>query len=36
MLRGASDLGVEFDALVGDVVSAMTAEAAALGLAGAS
>ena len=36
MLRGASDLGIEFDALVGDVVSAMTAEAAALGLAGAS
>ena len=36
MLRGAGDLGVEFDALVGDVVRAMTAEAAALGLAGAS
>ncbi len=36
MLRGASDLGVEFDVLVGDVVRAMTAEAAALGLAGAS
>jgi putative nucleotidyltransferase with HDIG domain len=36
MLRGASDLGVEFDALVGDVVRAMTAEAAAIGLAGAS
>ena len=36
MLRGASDLGVEFDALVGEVVRAMTAEAAAIGLAGAS
>jgi putative nucleotidyltransferase with HDIG domain len=36
MLRGASDLGVEFDALVNDVVKAMAAEAAALGLAGAS
>ncbi len=35
MLRGASDLGVEFDALVADVVRAMAGEAAALGLAGA-
>jgi len=36
MLRGASDLGVEFDSLVSEVVSAMSAEAQALGLAGAS
>ena len=36
MLRGAADMGVEFEALVGEVVSAMAAEAAALGLAGAS
>lgn len=34
LLRGASDLGVEFDALVGDVVTAMTANAGELGLAG--
>jgi len=36
MLRGASDLGIEFDALVGEVVSAMSASAAELGLAGPS
>ncbi len=36
MLRAATDLGVDFDALVADVVAAMTGEAAALGLAGAS
>jgi putative nucleotidyltransferase with HDIG domain len=36
MLRGASDLGIEFDALVGEVVSAMSARAGELGLAGAS
>jgi predicted hydrolase (HD superfamily) len=35
MLRGAADLGVEFDALVSEVVSAMSEEAGALGLAGA-
>jgi hypothetical protein len=34
MLRGASDLGVEFDALVAEVVSAMSARASDLGLAG--
>ena len=34
MLRGASDLGVEFDALVADVVGAMTSRAADLGLGG--
>lgn len=34
MLRGASDLGIEFDALVGEVVVAMSADALALGLAG--
>jgi putative nucleotidyltransferase with HDIG domain len=34
LLRGASDLGIEFDALVSEVVSAMTANAADLGLAG--
>ncbi|MDE3113654.1 MAG: HD domain-containing protein [Chloroflexota bacterium] len=36
MLRAADDLGVPFDDLVGEVVMAMSAEAAALGLAGAS
>lgn len=36
MLRGASDLGIEFDALVTEVVTAMTARAGELGLAGAS
>ena len=36
MLRGARDLGVEFDVLVGEVVAAMSDEASALGLAGAS
>jgi putative nucleotidyltransferase with HDIG domain len=36
MLRGASDLGIEFDELVGEVVSAMSERAADLGLAGAS
>jgi putative nucleotidyltransferase with HDIG domain len=34
MLRGATDLGVEFDALVAEVVSAMSARASDLGLAG--
>lgn len=34
MLRGASDLGVDFDALVADVVTAMSAHADRLGLAG--
>lgn len=36
MLRGASDLGVDFDVLVGEVVAAMSAEADRLGLAGAT
>lgn len=36
LLQGAADLGVEFDALVSEVVVAMTREAAALGLAGAN
>jgi predicted hydrolase (HD superfamily) len=36
MLRGASDLGVEFDALVSEVVVALSAEARPLGLAGPS
>ncbi|MDE3193616.1 MAG: HD domain-containing protein [Chloroflexota bacterium] len=36
MLRAADDLGVPFDDLVSEVVMAMSAEAAALGLAGAS
>ncbi len=35
MLRAANDLGVEFDALVGQVVAAMSAKAGELGLAGA-
>lgn len=34
MLRGASDMGVDFDALVQEVVVALTKEAAPLGLAG--
>jgi putative nucleotidyltransferase with HDIG domain len=34
LLSGASDLGIEFDALVGEVVGAMSASAAELGLAG--
>lgn len=34
MLRGAQDLGVDFDALVGEVVLAMSSEAEAIGLAG--
>jgi putative nucleotidyltransferase with HDIG domain len=34
LLRGASDLGIEFDALVGEVVAAMSANANELGLAG--
>ena len=34
LLSGASDLGVEFDALVGEVVTAMSANASELGLAG--
>jgi putative nucleotidyltransferase with HDIG domain len=36
LLQGAADLGVEFDELVSEVVVAMTREAGALGLAGAS
>jgi len=36
LLQGAADMGVEFDDLVGEVVVAMTREAGALGLAGAS
>ncbi len=36
MLRAADDLGVEFDRLVTEVVAAMSSEATALGLAGAS
>jgi putative nucleotidyltransferase with HDIG domain len=36
MLRGASDLGVEFDALVSEVVVALSADAKALGLGGPS
>jgi predicted hydrolase (HD superfamily) len=36
LLQGAADLGVEFDDLVSEVVVAMTREAGALGLAGAS
>jgi putative nucleotidyltransferase with HDIG domain len=36
LLQGATDLGVEFEDLVGEVVIAMTREAGALGLAGAS
>jgi putative nucleotidyltransferase with HDIG domain len=36
LLRGATDLGVEFEDLVSEVVIAMTREASALGLAGAS
>ena len=36
MLRGASDLGTDFDVLVTEVVVAMTADATVLGLAGAS
>src|SRR5688572_4817734 len=36
LLQGAADLGVEFEDLVGEVVVAMTREAGALGLAGAS
>lgn len=35
LLRGASDMGVEFDELVSEVVAAMSQEARALGLAGA-
>ncbi|HEY4658451.1 MAG TPA: HDIG domain-containing metalloprotein [Gemmatimonadaceae bacterium] len=34
LLRGASDLGVEFDSLVSEVVAAMAADAERLGLAG--
>src|SRR3990170_6727375 len=34
MLRGASDMGIEFDELVGEVVAALEGEAARLGLAG--
>lgn len=34
LLRGAADLGVEFDDLVGEVVAAMSRDADALGLAG--
>jgi predicted hydrolase (HD superfamily) len=36
MLRGAADMGVSFDDLVSDVVAAMSANAPALGLAGAA
>ncbi len=36
MLRAADDLGIGFDDLVGEVVTAMSGQAAALGLAGAS
>ncbi len=36
LLQGATDMGVEFDELVSEVVVAMTREAGALGLAGAS
>jgi predicted hydrolase (HD superfamily) len=36
MLRGATEMGVEFDALVDEVVVALTKEAAPLGLAGSS
>ena len=36
LLQGATDMGVEFDDLVSEVVVAMTREASALGLAGAS
>jgi len=36
LLQGATDLGVEFEDLVSEVVVAMTREASALGLAGAS
>jgi predicted hydrolase (HD superfamily) len=34
LLRGASEMGIEFDELVSEVAAAMTAEAKALGLAG--
>lgn len=34
LLQGAADMGIEFDALVAEVVSAMTANADALGLSG--
>jgi predicted hydrolase (HD superfamily) len=34
LLRSASEMGIEFDDLVGEVVAAMTANAKALGLAG--
>jgi len=36
MLRGASEMGIEFDDLVGEVVVALTNEATPLGLAGSS